>query len=116
MLNVLLKKKVDRNENLISFNSEFIAELGEDNYDKFITQINPKIKAKYSGKIIEISEIIEANACGEYDGNIEIKKDSLILIYKLISEEVCTSTAVVKIKYEIRNEKNLEYKIGLRYE
>ncbi len=119
IINCLLscsEKKTEKNKELIYFESEFIAELGEENYDKFKAELNPKIKAEYSGKVIEISKVIEANACGEYDGNIEIKKDSLILIYKLISEEVCTSTAVVRVKYKIRNEKELKYKIGIRYE
>ncbi|MFV8465171.1 hypothetical protein [Flavobacterium sp. LB1P62] len=110
------EKKDEKSKDLIYFNSKFIAELGEENYDKYGAKLNSKFEPKYIGKTIEIAKMINANACGEYDGNIEIKKDSLILIYKLVSDEVCTSSAVVEVKYKIKNEKKLKYKFGLRYE
>lgn len=108
------RKKV--NQNLIYFNSDFLAELGDENYDKFETELNSKIKPKYIDKIIYISKTIDANACGNYSGDLEIKKDSIILIYKLNSNEVCTSTAIVKATYIIKNPKEKKYKFGLRYE
>jgi hypothetical protein len=110
------QKQEKTNPNLIYFDSHFLAELGEENHDKYAKEVDSKINPKYLERIIYISKIIEANACGNYIGNFEIKKDSLILIYKLNSEEVCTSTAINQVTYIIKNPKENKYKFGLRYE
>lgn len=110
------EKRKEINKELIYFNSEFLAELDDENFDKYKSEINDKINAKYIDKIIYVSKTIDANACGNYSGDIDIKKDSIILIYKLTSEEVCTSTAVVKATYIIKNPKEKKYKFALRYE
>ena len=106
------EKRKEINKDLIYFNSEFLAELGDENYDKYESELKSKINAKYIDKIIYISKTIDANACGNYSGDIEIKKDSIILIYKLTSDEVCTSTAVVKATYIIKNPKEKKYKFA----
>ncbi|WP_031457541.1 hypothetical protein [Flavobacterium chungangense] len=110
------EKKSEKSKDLVSFNSKFIAEIDEENYNKYEAELNSEFEPKYIGNTIEITKIINANACGEYDGNIDIRKDSLILIYKLVSNEVCTSRAVVEVRYKIKNEKRLKYKVGLHYE
>jgi hypothetical protein len=116
VFSIISCSKNKKNENLIYFNSDFIAELGDDNYDKFEAELNSKIKVKYLDKVIYISKTIDVNACGSYTGDLEIKKDSIILIYRLISDEVCTSTAIVKATYIIKNEKEKKYKFGLSYQ
>ena len=110
------EKRKEINKDLIYFNSEFLAELGDENYDKYESELKSKINAKYIDKIIYISKTIDANACGNYSGDIEIKKDSIILIYKLTSDEVCTSSSVVKATYIIKNPKEKKYKFDIRYE
>ena len=110
------EKRKEINKDLIYFNSEFLAELGDENYEKYESELKSKINAKYIDKIIYISKTIDANACGNYSGDIEIKKDSIILIYKLTSDEVCTSTSVVKATYIIKNPKEKKYKFDIRYE
>ncbi|MCL9806833.1 hypothetical protein NAT51_14960 [Flavobacterium amniphilum] len=110
------EKRKEVNQNLIYFNSDFLAELGDENYDKYEAGLTSKIKPKYIDNIIYISKTIDANACGNYSGDLEIKKDSIILLYKLTSDEVCTSTSVVKVTYIIKNPKEKKYKFGLRYE
>ncbi|UUC44742.1 hypothetical protein [Flavobacterium cerinum] len=110
------EKKKEVNPNLIYFNSEFLAELDDVNYDKLKANLNSKVKAKYIDKIIYISKKIDANACGTYSGDLEIKKDSIILIYRLTSDEVCTSTAIVEATYIIKNPKKKRYSFGIRYE
>jgi hypothetical protein len=82
------EKKKALNENLIYFNSEFIAELGNENFEKLEAEINAEIEPKYLDKIIYISKKIEANACGNYIGDVEIKEDSMNLMYKLNSDEI----------------------------
>jgi hypothetical protein len=110
------EKRKEVNQNLIYFNSDFLAELGDENYEKYESELKSKINAKYIDNIIYISKTIDANACGNYSGDLEIKKDSIILIYKLTSKEVCTSTAIIKATYIIKNPKEKKYKFALRYE
>ena len=109
------EKKKALNENLIYFNSEFIAELGNENYEKLEAELNSKIEPKYLDKIIYVSKKIDANACGNYIGDIEIKEDSIKLIYKLNSDEICTSTSINNVTYIIKNPKEKKYKFKFVY-
>ena len=53
------EKPKEINQNLIYFDSDFLAEFGDDNYDKLEVELNSKIKAKYIDKIIYVSKTIE---------------------------------------------------------
>lgn len=110
------KEEFKKNENLIFFQSRFIDELGSREYEKSVSKTKSKVKVKYIDDIIYATKFIETNACGTYVGNIEIKKDSIYLIYKLASDEVCTSSAIVKATYIIKNPKEKKYRFSLRYE
>lgn len=50
-----------------------------------------------------MSYLDELNACGLYNGNIEIKGDTIKLIVDLISDEVCASTSIERITFLIDN-------------
>jgi len=108
------EKKEIVNKELVYFDSKFVAELGDENYDEFAGRLNNKIKPKYLDDLIYIQKLIEVNACGQYSGDIEIKKDSIILIYNLISDEVCTSTGIDKVTYIIKNPKGKKYKFRFK--
>lgn len=97
------------NENLLFFKSQFIGELGNDNSENLLAKTRIKIKAKYIDDVIFVSNYVETNACGNYIGNIEIKNDTINLILKLVSDEVCTSTGVEKLTYIINNPKEKKY-------
>lgn len=104
------KKEEPTNKNLIFFKSNFLGELGNDDYKKLLSKTKLKIKAQYIDDIIFVTNYVEINACGNYVGDIQIKNDSIYLIYKLVSDEVCTSTGVDKITYIINNPKEKKYK------
>jgi hypothetical protein len=105
------KSKV--NKNLIYFDSQFISELGDDNYYKFEKVLNSKMSVQYLDKIIYVSKVVDLNSCGVYSGDFEIKNDSIYLIYKLESDEVCTSTSIERLIYIIKNpeSKNFHFKL-----
>lgn len=110
------KEEFKKNKKLLHFKSKFIAELGNDNYEKTLSKTKSKINAKYLDDIIYVTKYIETNACGDYTGNVEVKKDSIYLIYKLVSDEVCTSSAIEKITYIIDNPTEKKYKFALKWE
>ncbi|WP_136666908.1 hypothetical protein [Flavobacterium sp. H122] len=115
-ISCLKKKENTTNKNLIYFNSKFISELGNNDYEKLLAKTKLKIKAQYLDDLIFVTNFVGSNACGQYTGNIEIKNDSIILVYKLVSNEVCTSTSVEKLTYIISNPKEKKYKFSMRYE
>jgi len=91
-------------KNLLGFKTTFLAELGDPNYDLLNSKVeNAKIETKYINDIIYISYLEELNACGRYNGNIDISNDTITLSIGLISEEVCSSLAIKRITYLINN-------------
>ncbi len=100
------KIEVNRNINdkLLAFKTVYIAELGEKKYFELEKEIDKgKIEIEYINDIIYVSYYKELNACGEYDGNIEIINDTINLQIDLISGEVCTSTIIDKVTFLIDN-------------
>lgn len=110
------KKEEPINKNLIYFNTSFLSELGNDDYEKLLSKTKLEIKAQYIDDLIIINKYVESNACGKYAGNIRIKNDKIFLIYKLISDEVCTSTGVERVTYIINNPTEKKYEFALQYE
>ena len=93
-----------KNKKLIGFKSMFLSELGDDKYDKLEQEFSKeKIEIKYLNDIIYVSYLEELNACGQYDGNLEIIGDTIKLKVDLISDEICTSTSIERITFLIDN-------------
>ena len=109
------KKEEQVNKNLIFFKDCFLSELGNENYEKLLAKTKLKIKAQYIDDLIIVTNYVESNACGKYAGDIRIKNDRIYLIYKLVSDEVCTSTGIDKVTYIINNPKEKKYKFEMEY-
>ena len=109
------KKEEQVNKNLIFFKDSFLSELGNENYEKLLAKTKLKIKAQYLDDLIIVTNYVESNACGKYAGDIRIKNDRIYLIYKLVSDEVCTSTGIDKVTYIINNPKEKKYKFEMEY-
>ena len=108
-------KEKQINKNLIYFKDSFLGELGNDNYEKWLAKTKLKINAQYIDDLIIVTNYVESNACGNYVGDIRIKNDRIYLIYKLMSDEVCASTAIGKVTYIINNPKKKKYKFKMQY-
>ena len=110
------KKEEPIDKNLIFFKEKFLSEFGDEDYEKLLPKTKLKIKAQYIDDIIFVTNYVESNACGKYAGNIKIKNDRIYLIFKLVSDEVCTSVGVNKVTYIINNPKEKIYKFSMKYE
>lgn len=66
---------------------------------------------KYSEKEIYVSYLTGVTGCVKYGGNIEIRKDSLLLKLVPINNISCTELDVARIVFRIKNSKNKQYKI-----
>ncbi len=98
------KETESRHEKLLGFKTSFIAELGEEEYFQLEDEVKSgKIETKFINDIIYVSYYEELNACGKYDGDLEIKNDTIFLKVKLISDEVCTSLSINKVTFLIDN-------------
>jgi hypothetical protein len=109
------KKEEQVNKNLIFFKDSFLSELGNEDYEKLLAKTKLKIKAQYLDDLIIVTNYVESNACGKYAGDIRIKNDRIYLIYKLVSDEVCTSTGIDKVTYIINNPNEKKYKFEMEY-
>lgn len=109
------KKEELVNKNLIFFKDNFLSESGSENYEELIVKTKHKIKAQYLDDLIIVTNYVESNACGKYVGDIRIKNDQIYLIYKLVSDDVCTSTGIDKVTYIINNPNEKKYKFKMEY-
>lgn len=105
-----------KNKNLIYFNSHFMADLGDDEWYKLQPKMDSPIKAQYLDDVIYVTKYIDVNACGTYVGDIEIKNDTIYLIHRLVSDEICATTSINKVIYIIKNPAQKKYKMIIRYE
>ncbi|WP_291116540.1 hypothetical protein [Flavobacterium sp. UBA6135] len=102
------------NKRLLTFKSSYLAESDGEKYDSILKKkkLN-KLEINYLNDIIYASYITEVNACSGSNGNIEIKNDTIILKTFSNSNEVCTSTILVRNTYIINNFKEEKYIIIL---
>ena len=104
------------NENLTSFKIEKIVndEYTDSSPDSlFAKNFDPKTDTiKYTEKEIYISYLTSLTGCVKYGGDIEIKKDSLLLKLIPINNIACTELDIGRVVYRIKNPKNIKYKIG----
>lgn len=106
------EKDIKRHKDLIHYKSPFLAELGDENYDKLSTKIKKdKINIDYFKDIIYVDYLTSVNACGKYFGNIEISNDTIFLIHFLDSDEICTSVGIENPTYIINNPEKKKFKI-----
>ena len=89
---------------LISWKSEYVMGMGPhmsgyyQNRDEFI---KPYTSKSYSGDTLRVETLHEVNSCAETIGIIRFSNDSLALLTKIVSDEVCTSVEYHRFKYTI---------------
>ena len=109
--------KKQPNEKLLAFQSTFLTEEnGSDEYRKIEKLLKSKIKVDYINDIIVASKIVETNSCGKYSGDLDIRQDTIVLVYKLSSNEICGSGALDRFTYIISNPENKKYEFFIRKE
>lgn len=94
-------KEEDIHEKLLGFKTEFLAELGDENFEQLVK--NGQIDIQYLKDTIQVSYITELNACGRYDGNLKIRNDTVQLKINQVSDTVCTSLSIEKVIFLIDN-------------
>ncbi|MFY8182192.1 MAG: hypothetical protein ACOVLG_10475 [Flavobacterium sp.] len=104
------------NKNIISFK---ITDFLNDKYsDKrpdslFSRGFDPKTDTiKYQENEIYISCIIGLTGCVKYDGDMEIKKDSMLLKLVTINNIACPELEITRVVFRIKNPRNEKYKFG----
>ena len=78
----------------------------------FKKNFDPKTDTiKYTEKEIYISYLTGLTGCVKYAGDVEIKKDSLLLKLVPINNISCTELDIARIVFRIKNPENINYKI-----
>lgn len=109
-------EQLPQHQSLIYFKTSTVAELGDKNWFELQPKLNDTIKVEYIDDIIFVSRFIEVNACTNYAGDVAIKRDSILLIHKALPGDACTSTAIDKVTYIIKNPQMKKYRIILKHE
>ena len=106
------KEEVVKDKNLLGFKSTFLAEFGDDKFDGLRNKTEEKPVVKYVDDVIFVTLYAQMNACDRYEGMVEVKNDSIILGYKSLTDEACTSTVIDKLSYIVDNPaKKKNYKV-----
>lgn len=102
--NFFTKKIEPKHQHLLGFKIKSVAELGSEKYFTLLKEAESgNLDIKYIDDIIYVSYYENLNACGQYDGNIEIKNDTIKLTVELTSDVVCTSLRIDKVTFIIDN-------------
>lgn len=113
------KPKENKHERLIKFNnytvmnvdeiilsdSTFINDIYSNEFNKSTDTI------EYKDQYIYVSYLSIVNGCATYEGNLEIKSDSIILKLNNISGIECTEIRCDRLIYKINNPENKRYTI-----
>jgi hypothetical protein len=106
--------KRDKHRDLIGFSSKYLREYTDQEFenpdlaeikitkDRLLDTVNVSVELPFSG-------------CADIDGDFEIKGDSLILMYWLRYEELCTELVYYKMDYKLTDKSNTDFKIKLNY-
>jgi hypothetical protein len=107
-----------RHKDLLWSRQNFVAECtGADNvYDSInnIADSHP-VDFKYLDNLIIVSAYFMTDACGKYEPNIRINKDTVVLLFRLVSDRACSTAAYYKVDYVINNPQRKKYKIIVKY-
>jgi hypothetical protein len=99
------------NENLIYFDFGLISDVNiEDENNSNLYEVND-LKIKYIDDIIYIKGFLNANACDDFNGNIEYKDKNLKLKMINLSPEPCMSLSKYEVRFIIKNIERKKYKI-----
>ena len=109
-------EQLPQHHSLIYFTTSTVAVIGDKKWFELQPKLNDKIKVEYIDDIIFASLFIEVNACTDYTGDFEIKKDSIYLIHRAMPGDACTSTVIDKITYIIKNPQMKKYKMAIKDE
>lgn|SRR5690606_2357654 len=100
------------NSALVSWSSKLIMDDGEvasAYYEDRENFIEPFLSATYSGDTLTVTTLHEINGCAEIIGDIKFGKDTLYLLTKIVSDEVCTSVKFNLFEYVIVKEGIRDY-------
>ena len=110
--------KPARHSRLLGFKFEYIAEQGDEDAlrrNGVASKLRTgAIEVKPIHDILYISLPRDVNACGQYEGNIAISRDTIYLAYNLVSDEVCASGRIDQLTYLVDNPKHRRYKVVFR--
>jgi hypothetical protein len=107
---VVVKPILKIHERLMFFDNEFLLDVNPENFEK----LDSEIKVTYVDDLIIVTKLELTNACPKYAGNIEINKKSIILISKIITDDICDSNEIRKFTYIIKNPQKRKYKFSMR--
>lgn len=108
---LLLLLSCQKDKNLLGFKSTSLAESGDAKYDSLRAKADEKPVVKYVDDEIFVTLFAEMKSCNDYNGIVSIKNDSIILGYKSLTDEACTSTSIDKLSYIIDNPAKKKYKV-----
>ena len=104
-----------KNDRLLGFQSTYLGERTSSQQTlKLIKGLEEDIKVTYIDDLIIASKILEVNECGKYEGDLDIRQDTIVLIQKQVSRELCDSQVIERFSYIISNPELKKYKIYLR--
>ncbi len=63
----------------------------------------------YIHDTLQISYVLDVNACSEFVGNIDISNDTIRLMIQDISEVQCASASIERFTFVITNPENKKY-------
>ena len=105
-----------KHEKLLSFEYKYSHDFSEKesaNYQLYLG--NGKTTQKQVGDTLLLLVDLPWNGCADMEGNIEIKNDSLYLLYGLDDKTLCTELVHYELKYKVSNPEKIKYKTAIQF-
>lgn len=98
---------------LISFKSIYLRPSPIEEYLDSV-RAKPIIKKEGNGDTLDIRIDIPFSGCARFDGDLSLKRDSIILLYWAINDTSCMTLQHFELKYRILKLSEEDLKIGLK--
>ncbi|QHL87316.1 hypothetical protein GU926_07670 [Nibribacter ruber] len=112
------KSKVEHHKNLIYFDQEHFRDLTEKEFEDYTSgrrKFKKEIIEKQNGDTLYITVDFPWDGCASMFGDLAYRKDSLILLYGLKEDVLCTEVIYYRLSYKVLNTAKTAYKLGFRY-
>ena len=108
--------RTEKNDHLMCFQTVYLGERDDSKKQLNLAAATKEdLKVTYVDDLIIASKVVEVNACGKYDGALEMRQDTIVLTYKLLTDELCDSQSFERFSYVIANPDNKKFKIYLKH-
>ena len=110
-------KNLQTHKNLITFNSRFLRDLTVEEFESYNYKYGKGgIKQEQHSDTLLVTTDFPWDGCANMVGDLRYQGDSLILVYRLKDDTLCSEIVYYRLQYKILNKEKVRYKFGVEFQ